>query len=75
MKGAEFLIKGTNHKDVFTYEDFDEEQKMMYLATKEFVEREVLSNIDKIEKQEGDIVSETLKKAGTLLIILFLFLW
>ena len=66
MKGAEFLIKGTNHKDVFTYEDFDEEQKMMYLATKEFVEREVLSNIDKIEKQEGDIVSETLKKAGNL---------
>jgi len=66
MKGAEFLIKGTNHKDVFTYEDFGEEQKMMYLATKEFVEREVLSNIDKIEKQEGDIVSDTLKKAGNL---------
>ena len=66
MKGAEFLTKETNHKDVFTYEDFSEEQKMMYLATKEFVEKEVLSNIDKIEKQEGDIVSETLKKAGNL---------
>jgi alkylation response protein AidB-like acyl-CoA dehydrogenase len=66
MKGAEFLIKETNHKYVFTYEDFDEEQKMMYMATKEFVEQEVLSNIDKIEKQEGDIVSETLKKAGNL---------
>ena len=66
MKGAEFLIKGTNHKDVFTYEDFDEEQKMMYEATKEFVEREVLSNIDKIEKQEGNIVSDTLKLAGEL---------
>lgn len=66
MKGAEFLTKETNHKDVFTYEDFSEEQKMMYLATKEFVEREVLSNIDKIEKQEGTIVPDTLKKAGVL---------
>jgi alkylation response protein AidB-like acyl-CoA dehydrogenase len=66
MKGAEFLTKETNHKDVFTYEDFSEEQKMMYEATKDFVEREVLSNIDKIEKQEGTIVPDTLKKAGEL---------
>lgn len=66
MKGAQFLTTQTNHEEVFTYEDFNEEQKMMYLATKEFVEREVLSNIDKIEKQEGTIVLDTLKKAGTL---------
>ena len=66
MKGAEFLTKETNHKDVFTYEDFSEEQKMMYEATKEFVEKEVLGNIDKIEKQEGTIVPDTLKKAGEL---------
>ena len=66
MKGAEFLTKETNHKDVFTYEDFSEEQMMMYIATKEFVDKEVLSNIDKIEKQEGTIVPDTLKKAGDL---------
>ena len=66
MKGAEFLTKNVDCKDVFTYEDFSEEQKMMYESTKEFVEREVLSNIDKIEKQEGTIVPDTLKKAGEL---------
>ena len=66
MRGAEFLTKKTNYKNVFTYEDFNEEQKMMYSATKEFVEKEVLSNIDKIEKQDGDIVPDTLKKAGNL---------
>ena len=66
MKGAEFLTKETNHKDIFTYEDFSEEQMMMYIATKEFVDKEVLSNIDKIEKQEGTIVPDTLKKAGDL---------
>jgi hypothetical protein len=53
MKGAEFLTKNVDCKDIFTYEDFSEEQMMMYIATKEFVDKEVLSNIDKIEKQEG----------------------
>ena len=38
----------------------------MYEATKEFVEKEVLGNIDKIEKQEGTIVPDTLKLAGEL---------
>jgi alkylation response protein AidB-like acyl-CoA dehydrogenase len=66
MKGSEFLTKDASHNDIFTYEDFNEEQKMMYSATKEFVEKEVLSNIDKIEKQDGDIVPDTLKKAGSL---------
>ena len=66
MKGAQFLIKKVDYKDIFTYEDFNEEQNMMYEATKEFVEKEVLSNINKIEKQEGTIVSDTLKKAGNL---------
>jgi alkylation response protein AidB-like acyl-CoA dehydrogenase len=66
MKGGEFLTNNTLPKDVFTYEDFSEEQKMMYEATKEFVEKEVLGNIDKIEKQEGTIVPDTLKKAGEL---------
>ena len=66
MKGAEFLTNNTSPKDIFTYEDFSEEQKMMYEATKEFVEKEVLGNIDKIEKQEGTIVPDTLKLAGEL---------
>ena len=66
MKGAEFLTKNVDCKDIFTYEDFSEEQMMMYMATKEFVDKEVLLNIDKIEKQEGTIVPDTLKKAGEL---------
>ena len=66
MKGGYFLTNNTSPKDIFTYEDFSEEQKMMYEATKEFVEKEVLGNIDKIEKQEGTIVSDTLKLAGEL---------
>ena len=66
MKSVEFLTKQTKSDNIFTYEDFTEEQKMMYDATKDFVEREVIANIDKIEKQEGTIVEDTLKKAGKL---------
>ena len=52
MKGAEFLTKETNHKDIFTYEDFSEENVMMYMATKQFIEQEILPKTDDIEKQK-----------------------
>ena len=66
MKAAEFLTKKTNYNDIFTYEDFNEEQMMMYSATEEFIEKEIFPNIDKIEKQDGDIVENILRKAGEL---------
>ena len=64
MNGAEFLTKESNHKDVFTYEDFTEEEVMMYKATKDFIQQEILTNMQKIEKQEGTIVKDILQKAG-----------
>ena len=66
MKGSEFLVKKSNPSDIFTYEDFDGEQKMMYLATKDFIEQEILTKTEDIEKQKGDIVSDVLKMAGDL---------
>ena len=66
MKGGEFLTRQTNADEVFIYEDFNEEQKMMYHATKDFIEQEILTNIEKIEKQEGTVVADTLRNAGQL---------
>ena len=66
MNGAEFLTKESNHKDVFVYEDFNEEQMMMYKATKDFIHSEILTNIEKIEKQEGTVVEDILRGAGEL---------
>ena len=63
-KAVEFLVKKTDPKTIFTYEDFDEGQMMMYNATKDFIEQEILPNIDKIEKQEGTIVEDLLRSAG-----------
>lgn len=64
MNGAEFLIKESDYRDVFTYEDFTEEEVMMYKATKDFIQQEILTNMQKIEKQEGTIVKDILQKAG-----------
>ena len=66
MKGGEFLTRQTSAEEVFIYEDFTEEQKMMYEATKDFIEQEILTNIEKIEKQEGTVVADTLRNAGQL---------
>ena len=66
MKGSEFLVKEPNLDEVFVYEDFNEEQMMMYKATKDFIHSEILTNIEKIEKQEGTIVEDILRGAGEL---------
>lgn len=66
MKGSEFLVKEPNLDEVFVYEDFNEEQMMMYKATKDFIHSEILTNIEKIEKQEGTVVEDILRGAGEL---------
>jgi len=66
MKGAEFLTKETNYKDVFTYEDFSEENKMMYNVTKHFIEQKILPKTDDIEKQKDGVSLNLLKEMGNL---------
>lgn len=66
MKGSEFLVKEPKLDEVFVYEDFNEEQMMMYKATKDFIQNEILTNIEKIEKQEGTLVEDILRGAGEL---------
>jgi alkylation response protein AidB-like acyl-CoA dehydrogenase len=66
IRGGEFLIKETNAEDIFIREDFSEEQLMMAQATKDFIEKEINPNIDKIEKQEDGIMPSLMEKAGEL---------
>ena len=40
-RGGQFLVKETKCEDVFTPEDFSEEQLMMRDSVKEFVEKEI----------------------------------
>lgn len=66
LKGGEFLIKETDPNSVFIPEQFDEEQQMIAATCNDFVEQEVLPNIERIEKLEEGYTPSLLEKAGEL---------
>ena len=51
VKGGIFLISETNPEEVFTPEDFSEEQLMMKEAVIEFIDREVWPNKERFEQK------------------------
>ncbi len=46
-RGGQFLVKETHSDDIFTPEDFSEEQQMMRDSVKEFIDREIWPNKDR----------------------------
>ena len=65
-RGGEFIIKETNSEDVFTPEDFNEEQLMMKQAVKDFIEKEVMPHRERFENKDYQLTEDTMKKAGKL---------
>jgi alkylation response protein AidB-like acyl-CoA dehydrogenase len=63
-RGGQFLVKETKCEDVFTPEDFSEEQKMMRDSVKEFVDKEIWPNKDRFEKKDYAFTEECMRKAG-----------
>ncbi len=66
LRGGQFLVKETKAEDVFTPEDFSEEQKMMRDSAKEFVDRELWAHWEKFENKDYAYTEECMKKAGEL---------
>lgn len=66
LRGGQFLVKQTEAEDIFTPEDFTEEQKMMRDSVKEFVDREVWPLKERFEKHDYALTEEVMKKAGEL---------
>ena len=66
LRGGQFLVKETKAEDVFTPEDFNEEQKMMRDSVKEFVDREVWPKKEEFEKKNYALTEEVMTKAGEL---------
>jgi alkylation response protein AidB-like acyl-CoA dehydrogenase len=64
MKGGEFLIAET--AQIFTPEDFNDEQKMIGDTTREFVDNEVRPNLEAMEKHAWEVARELVHKAGEL---------
>jgi hypothetical protein len=66
IRGGQFIIKETKAEDVFTPEDFSDEQKMMRDSVKEFVDREIWPKKEEFEKKNYDLTEEIMRKAGEL---------
>ncbi|RLB41120.1 MAG: acyl-CoA dehydrogenase, partial [Deltaproteobacteria bacterium] len=64
--GGEFLITDATPADIFTPEDFTDEHKMIYQTAKDFVEKEIMPNIEKLEEKNPELVLSLLAKAGEL---------
>ena len=64
--GGEFLITDATPEDVFTPEDFTEEHRMIYETAKDFVTKEIVPHIERLEEKDHDLVLELLGKAGEL---------
>ena len=66
LKGGEFLVKNTAASEIFIRDDFNEEQRMMFEATHEFLEREVRPNLMRFEEKDYALVENLMRKAGEL---------
>src|SRR6202795_569703 len=64
--GGSFLLEERQTAEVFTPEDFSEQQQMIGQTTEEFAVKEILPNAEKIEHKDFSISRELLKKAGEL---------
>ncbi|MFL2612978.1 MAG: acyl-CoA dehydrogenase family protein [Flavobacteriaceae bacterium] len=66
INGGDFLISKTDPNEIFTPEDFSEEQIMMKESVIEFVDREVWPNKPRFEKKDYALTESLMKKAGEL---------
>lgn len=66
IKGGSFLIEQREAAEVFTPEDLSDEQRMIGDTTREFIDNEVLPQVDAMEKHAWDISRDLIGKAGEL---------
>ncbi len=66
IKGGSFLIEDVSFDQVFTPEEYSDEQKMIAKTTEDYVLNEVVPVIDNLENHEFDHSVRLLKEAGEL---------
>src|SRR5215471_1842570 len=65
-RGGSFLIEDSSADDIFTPEDFSEEQVMIRDMTEQFVADEVLPQAEKIEHKDWSATTQLLKRCAEL---------
>lgn len=63
-KGGEWMVKESSAQEIFTPEDFTEEQKMVSDMCNQFLDTEIYPNLDRIDDLEPGLMKSLVKKAG-----------
>jgi len=63
-KGGAFITEDARPEEIFTPEDFTEEQRMMADATSDFIDKEVWPHKQRFEAHDYDFTFELMRKAG-----------
>lgn len=66
LSGGEFLLADTACMDIFSPEEFTTEQKQIAETTDEFMKKEVLPNMDRIEDKDFDFIVEKMRQCADL---------
>lgn len=64
LKGGEWLIKESSPFDIYTPEDFTEEEKMIRDMCDQFLDAEVYPILDRIDNMEPGLMKSLLRKTG-----------
>lgn len=65
-RGGDFLLTDTTGKYIFSPEDFSDEQRQFAETTEEFIKKEVLPDLDRMEQQDFDLVVAKLRRCAAL---------
>jgi len=66
LNGGEFLLADTAGMTTFSPEEFTTEQKQIAETTDEFMKKEIVPNIDRIEDKDFDFIVEKLRQCADL---------
>ncbi|MGH9494265.1 MAG: acyl-CoA dehydrogenase family protein [Candidatus Sulfotelmatobacter sp.] len=66
ISGGSFLLETRQPEEVFTPEDFSEQQVLIGQTAEEFAMNEIVPNVEKIEHKDFSVTRDLLKKAGDL---------
>jgi alkylation response protein AidB-like acyl-CoA dehydrogenase len=66
FKGAEYLIADVTKDDIFTPEEFTDEQKQIGETTAQFVQNEILPHQQEMEDHNFEVAAQLMKRCGEL---------
>lgn len=66
ISGGSFLIEERAPSEVFTPEDFTEQHRLIAQTAEEFANKEIIPNMEKMERKDFAVTRELLRKAGEL---------